>query len=140
MFGMGLNLTIRQISEPFRSTRLVLSALAANFVLVPLSAYLITKTITMDRSLAIGLLLLGTASGAPLFPKLVEFARGNVALAIGLMALLMAVTIAYMPLGVAGVFPGCAHPRVVYCEATSNGGAPATRCGTVSSSLSRSDR
>lgn len=105
MFGMGLNMTIRQISEPFRSTRLVLSALAANFVLVPLSAYLITKTITMDRSLAIGLLLLGTASGAPLFPKLVEFARGNVALAIGLMALQMAVTIAYMPLVLPTFFP-----------------------------------
>jgi bile acid:Na+ symporter, BASS family len=105
MFGMGLNMTTQEILEPFRSTRLILAALAANFVLVPLSAYVIARAITADRSLTIGLVLLGTASGAPLFPKLVEFARGNVALAVGLMALQMAVTILYMPLALPTFFP-----------------------------------
>jgi bile acid:Na+ symporter, BASS family len=105
MFGMGLNMTIRQVFEPFRSTRLVLSTLLANFVLVPASAYLITRTVTADRSLFIALILLGTASGAPLFPKLVEFARSNVRLAVSLMALQMAVTIAYMPLVLPTFFP-----------------------------------
>jgi bile acid:Na+ symporter, BASS family len=106
MFSIGLSLTIQQILEPFKSTRLVLSAFVANFVLVPLSAYLITRAIPMDESLAIGLLLLGTASGAPLFPKLTEFAKGSLALAVGLMALQMAVTIVYMPLVLPMLLPG----------------------------------
>jgi bile acid:Na+ symporter, BASS family len=106
MFSMGLSLTIPQILEPFKSTRLVLSALAANFILVPISAYAITRAIPMDQSLAIGLLLLGTASGAPLFPKLAEFARGNLALAVGLMALQMTVTIIYIPLVLPMILPG----------------------------------
>ena len=103
---MGLNLTIQQILEPLQSTRLVLSALAANFVLVPLSAYIITRAIPLDQPFTIGLLLLATASGAPIFPKLVEYARGDLALAVGLMALLMAATIVYMPVVVPLILPG----------------------------------
>lgn len=97
MLSVGLGLTLSQILEPFRSPRLVLSSLAANFVLVPLLAFVLTKTIAVDRSLAIGILLLGTGAGAPFLPKLAEFARGNVAFAVALMVLLMTATIAYMP-------------------------------------------
>ena len=106
MFSMGLNLTIGQILESVQSTRLVVSALAANFVLVPLSAYIITRAISLDQPFTIGLLLLATASGAPIFPKLVEYARGDIALAVGLMALLMAATIVYMPIVVPLIVPG----------------------------------
>src|SRR5271169_4710921 len=106
MLSAGLTLSIQQVSEPFKSTRFVISALAANFVLVPLSAYLITRAIPLEKSLAIALLLLGTAGGAPMLPKLVEFARGNLALAVGLMALLMAGTIVTMPLVLPMLLPG----------------------------------
>jgi BASS family bile acid:Na+ symporter len=106
MLSAGLTLSIRQVSEPFRSTRLVISALIANFVLVPLSAYVITRAIPVDKSFAIALLLLGTASGAPMLPKLVEFVRGNVALAVGLVALLMTGTIVTMPLVLPLLLPG----------------------------------
>ena len=64
---------------------------------MPLLAFGLTKTIAVDRSLAIGVLLLGTGAGAPFLPKLAEFARGNVAFAVALMVLLMTATIAYMP-------------------------------------------
>jgi len=97
MLSAGLALTFSQILEPFRSQRLVLSSLAANFVLVPLLAFVLTKTIAVNRSLALGVLLLGTGAGAPFLPKLAEFARGNVAFAVALMVLLMAATVAYMP-------------------------------------------
>ena len=108
MLSVGLTLSIKEVREPFKSTRLVISALAANFVLVPLSAYLITRAIPLEQSLAIALLLLGTASGAPMLPKLVEFATGNLALAVGLMALLMAGTIITMPLVCQCSCRGCA--------------------------------
>jgi bile acid:Na+ symporter, BASS family len=106
MFSMGLNLTTQQILESIKSTRLVLAALVANFVLVPLSAYLITRAIPLEQPFAIGILLVATASGAPIFPKLVEYARGDIALAVGLMALLMAATIVYMPVVVPLILPG----------------------------------
>jgi predicted Na+-dependent transporter len=106
IFSAGLSLSIYEIQEPFKSTRLLISALVANFVLVPLSAYLIAKTIAREQSLGIALLLLGTASGAPMLPKLVEFARGSLALAVGLMALMMAGTIVTMPLVLPMLLPG----------------------------------
>ncbi len=98
MLSVGLRLSLSQILEPLRSTRLTLSALAANFVLVPTLAYFITRVIALAQPLAAGILLLGTAAGAPFLPKLAEFARGNLAFAVGLMVLLMTVTIVYMPI------------------------------------------
>ncbi len=98
MFSMGLSLTIKQIVEPLKNTRLVILALVTNFVLVPLVAYLITLVLTLDEPLEIGLILLSTAAGAPFLPKLVEVAKGNIAFSVGLMVLLMVVTIIYLPL------------------------------------------
>lgn len=106
LLSAGLSLSFKKVREPFTSTRLVISALVANFVLVPLAAYLITKAIFLEQSLAVALLLLGTASGAPMLPKLVEFARGNIGQAVGLMALLMAGTIVTMPLVLPMLLPG----------------------------------
>jgi BASS family bile acid:Na+ symporter len=98
MLSMGLSLTIKQIVEPLKNTRLVILGLAANFILVPLVAYLITIVLPLDESVSIGLILLSTAAGAPFLPKLVEVARGNIAFSVGLMVLLMVVTIVYLPL------------------------------------------
>jgi BASS family bile acid:Na+ symporter len=98
MLSMGLSLTLKQILDPLRNTRLVILALLANFVLVPLVAYLITIVLPLDDSVTIGLILLSTAAGAPFLPKLVEVAKGNIAFSVGLMVLLMVVTIIYLPL------------------------------------------
>ena len=57
MLSMGLSLTIKQIVEPLKNTRLVILALAANFILVPLVAYLITLVLPLDDSVEIGLIL-----------------------------------------------------------------------------------
>jgi predicted Na+-dependent transporter len=106
MVGAGLTLSLRDVTTSLRSPRLVVAALAANFLLVPLAAYVLTRTIRMDDSLAIALLVLGTAAGAPILPKLVELADGNIALAVGLMALLMAGTIITMPFLLPLLLPG----------------------------------
>jgi predicted Na+-dependent transporter len=98
MFSMGLSLTIKQIIEPLKNTRLVVLALVANFVLIPLVAYLMTLVFDLDQSVEIGLILLSTAAGAPFLPKLVEVAKGNIAFSVGMMVLLMLVTIIYLPL------------------------------------------
>jgi BASS family bile acid:Na+ symporter len=97
MLAMGLGLTGAQIITPLKNLRLVILALVANFVLVPALAYGLTKVIPLEQSLAIGLIILGTAAGAPFLPKLVLGARANVGFGVGLMVLLMVTTVVYMP-------------------------------------------
>ena len=106
MLAMGLSLTMAQILQPLKNTRLVILALLANFVLVPLLAYTITLVIPLEQSLQIGLIVLATAAGAPFLPKLVQGAKGNVALGVGLMTLLMVVTIIYVPIILPLLLPG----------------------------------
>ena len=98
MLAMGLSLTISQIKEPLGNLRLVILALAANFIVVPILAYLILLLIPLEQGLATGLIIMATAAGAPFLPKLAQAARGNIAFSVGLMVLLMVVTIIYMPL------------------------------------------
>src|SRR6266568_9171673 len=96
--AMGLSLTVSHIIAPLRNVRLVLLALFANFVLIPLIAYVIIRVIPLAEPLRIGLILLATAACAPFLPKLVQVARGDIAFGVGLMVLLMVVTIIYTPI------------------------------------------
>ena len=98
MLGTGLSLTVAQILGPLKNTRLVILALLANFVLVPLLAYGITLVIPLDEPLEIGLLVLATVAGAPFLVKEVQAAKGDLPMGVGLMFLLMVVTIVYVPL------------------------------------------
>jgi BASS family bile acid:Na+ symporter len=77
---------------------LVILALVANFVLVPILAILIAAIIPLDEPIRIGLILLATAAGAPFLPKLAQAAKGSTAFSVGLMVLLMVVTIIYLPI------------------------------------------
>jgi BASS family bile acid:Na+ symporter len=106
MLSMGLSLTVSQILQPLRSIRLVIMALAANFVVIPAAAFALSRIIPLDQSVQIGLLLMGTAAGAPFLPKLAQIAKANVAFAVGLMTLLMVVTIVYLPIVLPLVLPG----------------------------------
>jgi BASS family bile acid:Na+ symporter len=106
MLSMGLSLTLKQILEPLSKPGFVGLILLANFVLVPLVAYLLTIAIPLDPSLAIGLILLATAAGAPFLPKLTQVSRGDVPLSVGLMVLLMVVTVFYVPIVLPLLLPG----------------------------------
>jgi predicted Na+-dependent transporter len=106
MLAMSLSLSFEQMTQPLKNARLVIVALLANFVLVPLLAFVITKVIPLEESLQIGVILLGTAAGAPFIPKLVQGAKGNVAYAVGLMFLIMVVTIFYLPFILPLLLPG----------------------------------
>ena len=98
MFSLGLSLTMKQIINPLRNARMVILALVANFIIVPILAYALDLLFNLDDSLRTGLILLSTAAGAPFLPKLVDVAKGNIAFSVGLMVLLMVVTIIYLPL------------------------------------------
>ena len=106
MLAMGLSLTMDQILQPLKNTRLVILALLGNFVLVPLLAYGITLLIPLDQPLQSGLIVLSTVAGAPFLVKEVQAAKGNLPLAVGLMFLLMIVTIIYVPIVLPLLLPG----------------------------------
>lgn len=106
MAALGLSLTVGQIVQPLRNGRLVAMALLANFVLTPALAYVIKAVIPMTEGYGIGLILLSTAAGAPFLPKLVQVAKGSVALSVGIMVLLMIATVIYVPLVLPLLLPG----------------------------------
>ena len=106
MVAMGLGLTIQQITGPLRNIRVVVLALVANFVLMPLVAIVLARVLRLDEPLGVGLLLLGAAAGAPFLPKLAQIAKGNLAFAVGLMVMLMVITVAYLPLVLPVLLPG----------------------------------
>jgi bile acid:Na+ symporter, BASS family len=106
MLAMGLDLTVSQIVAPLRNARLVVLSLLVNFVLMPLGALALAALLRLDQPLGVGLLLLGSAAGAPFLPKLAQIAKGNLAFGVGLMVLLMVVTVGYLPLVLPLLLPG----------------------------------
>ena len=106
MMAMGVTFTVRQILDALRDVRLVLLALLANFVAMPLVALALDKMLRLDEPLGVGLLLLGAAAGAPFLPKLTELAKGNLPSAVGIMVLLSVGTAGYLPLVLPLLLPG----------------------------------
>jgi predicted Na+-dependent transporter len=97
MASMGLSLTIAQITGPLRNARFVIVALLANFLVPPILAFLLIQLFSLDEPLAVGLMLVSLAAGAPALPKTAVFAKVDAAAATGLMVLLVVVTILVLP-------------------------------------------
>ena len=106
MAAMGLGLTIPRIIGPLRDVRMVVLLLAVNFVAVPLVAIAATRILPMDDAAATAIVLIGCCAGAPFLPKLAQLAKGDTALAVGGMVLLMVVTVFYAPIVVPAVIEG----------------------------------
>jgi BASS family bile acid:Na+ symporter len=105
MMSVGFAYTFKQLIAPLRSPRSVLIALFANLVAVPLLALVVVRVLNLAAPLAIGLLLVATATGAPFVIRLTHIARGDVRLAAGLLVLLLAVSMVYMPIIVPLIAP-----------------------------------
>ena len=98
ILATGLVLTVPQIIEPLKNTRLVILALVGNFILVPLVALVLVGILPISQGYSTGLIILGCAAGAPFLPKLTQIAKGDRAFSIGFMVLMMVVTIVTLPL------------------------------------------
>ena len=105
MFSLGLDLTPRQIVEPLRDKRLLGYSLLANFVLVPLVALVVTRVVPMDEALAIGIVVYALAAGTEGGPKFVQMAKANAGFAMGLLAIMLAITIVVMPAVLSMIVP-----------------------------------
>ncbi|TXL14273.1 transporter [Methylococcaceae bacterium HT4] len=106
MLTLGLGLTVAQIIAPVKKIRIVIRALIANFIIVPLFALGIVSWLPVSEGVRIGIIVLSLGGGAPFIPMIVATAKGNVAGAVGLMVLLLIVTLVFIPIAVPLVLPG----------------------------------
>jgi len=110
MISLGLSLTFEQIIAPFKKIRMIIRALIANFIIVPLFAYALlaglAQVFPVSDGVRTGIILLALSGGAPFIPKVVEMAKAQIADAVGLMLLLMIFTIIFMPVAVPFIFSG----------------------------------
>lgn len=98
IISMGLSLTIAQITGPLRNGRFVIIALLVNFIVPPILALVLIQLFSLDEPLAVGLLLVSLAAGAPGLPKTAVFAKVDTAVATGLMVFLVVATIIILPI------------------------------------------
>ena len=98
MLSLGLGLTIQQILQQLRDTRLVTKSLVVSILFVPIVALAITAVIPVDHAFRVGILLFACAAGVEAGPKFTQITRGNAAFAFGLLTLQMIVTITFLPL------------------------------------------
>jgi BASS family bile acid:Na+ symporter len=88
MLSMGLKVEFAEVVAAARQTRLVLLALLANFVLVPLVTVVLLYGFGANPMVSAGFLILAVCPGAPVGPPFTAIARGGVSCAIGLMVIL----------------------------------------------------
>jgi BASS family bile acid:Na+ symporter len=105
MLSVGFRYTIQEIIAPLRNARLVIGALVANFVLVPILAYAITAVFSFGEAREVGLLVVACAAGAPFLVKLAQMAGADLAIASGVLVLLLVVTVPYMPIVIPFIAP-----------------------------------
>jgi BASS family bile acid:Na+ symporter len=96
MLSLGLGHSLGEIVAPLRDVRIALRVLVPNFVFVPVIAVGVAEYLSLDRSLEVGLILIGMAAGAPFLVKLTEHAEHEVALSATLLLLLLPATVVFM--------------------------------------------
>jgi BASS family bile acid:Na+ symporter len=98
MAAVGMANSFGQILTPLRHWRRVAGALVASFVIVPLLAWALAQLFSLGAPFEAGLILVGCAAGAPFLIKLTQAAGGDLALAAGLLVLLLVGTVIYLPI------------------------------------------
>ncbi len=84
LLAMGMGLTFAEVVGALRRVRILAVGLVVNFVAIPALVLLLVKVFAIDGPVAVGLLLCALAPGSGVGPLLVDYARGDVGLSVGL--------------------------------------------------------
>jgi len=106
MVAAGMSQPLSEVVAPLKRPLPVALALLINFGFAPLLALALTGVIPLQPAHATGILLLGTAAGAPFLPKLAELSLGSVGYSVALMVLMMGSSIIFMPIALPLIIPG----------------------------------
>ncbi|HEY8463597.1 MAG TPA: bile acid:sodium symporter family protein [Bacillota bacterium] len=86
MFGMGLTLKPGDFKVVFSRPMDILIGFFAQFSIMPLLAYLLTKVFNLPLELSIGVILVGTCPGGTASNVMTYLAKGDVPLSVGMTA------------------------------------------------------
>jgi len=84
MFGMGATLTFDNFASVFKKPKIILLGTGMQFLLMPLIAWLISKTFRLPPEFFIGMVIVGSCPGGTASNVISYLARANVALSISL--------------------------------------------------------
>jgi bile acid:Na+ symporter, BASS family len=98
MVTIGLGVTVGEIAAVAKDWRAVAGAGIANYVIVPAAAVALLLAFHAAPLIAAGFLIAAVCPGAPYGPPFTGIAKGNVALAVGLMMILAASSALLAPL------------------------------------------
>ena len=84
MFGMGMTLTWENFYEVIKSPKVILLGILLQFIIMPLTAYLISILFGFSSALIAGMLLVGSSPGGTASNVITYLAKGKVALSITL--------------------------------------------------------
>ena len=106
MLALGFSIPRKVIPGPLEDKKLVILLLVANFVLVPLVAYLLVTYLNLPVGLSIGLILMAAAAGVPFLPRVVQVGADNYSIA-GVIALFLTVlSVIYISFIIYALLPG----------------------------------
>jgi bile acid:Na+ symporter, BASS family len=100
MLSVGIDLTIDKVRAVFRAPRILCTALAVNYLLVPAIFVGLIQLTGLDGMWATGILFVAVAPGGPVAGVMVQNSRGHLALAVSLLVLMNLLNTILTPLGI----------------------------------------
>ena len=86
MFGMGLTLKMSDFKVVFSRPKDIIIGFIAQFTLMPLIAFLLTKAFNLPTEIAVGVILVGTCPGGTSSNVMTYLSKGDVPLSVGMTA------------------------------------------------------
>jgi len=86
MFGMGLTLKVSDFKVAFSRPKDIIIGFIAQFTLMPLIAFALTKAFSLPTEIAVGVILVGTCPGGTSSNVMTYLSKGDVPLSVGMTA------------------------------------------------------
>ena len=84
MFGMGLTLNLKDFKIVFSRPKDVIIGCMAQFTVMPLLAWMLSRLFALDEALALGVVLVGCCPGGTASNVITYLAKGDLALSVGM--------------------------------------------------------
>ena len=84
MFGMGLTLNLEDFRIVFSRPRDIIAGCVAQFTIMPLLAWVLSRTFGLDEALALGVILVGCCPGGTASNVITYLSKGDLALSVGM--------------------------------------------------------
>lgn len=101
MLSMGLTLTLKDFKQVLSNRRALMVGVGLQFLVMPVTAWLISKFFNFDTELTIGMLLVGSVAGGTASNVMCYLAKGDTALSISMTATSTLIGVVFTPLLVA---------------------------------------